>query len=102
MKPRERPGPATVAVPPPELRLFTDPSRPGGRGTGLDAYADRGAWLAARREWAAGPGMTVVEWFGVMLGELRAERCTLDQTNQAFSQFLVEDDDWEDPRLMPA
>jgi hypothetical protein len=97
-------SPATMAVPAPHLRRFTDPARPGHRGEdlGVNVYEDRDAWLAARAGWAAGHGITVAGWFEVMLAEMAAERCTLGQVNEAFSRFIVEEDDWTDPRLPAA
>lgn len=88
-----------LAVPPPQLRMFGDPSAPGGRGPGMDAFADRAAWLAARREWAAGHGLTVLEWWDELLAESLADGCSLDELNMAFSRYMTEPDDWSDPRL---
>jgi len=89
------------AVPPPELRQFTDPSRPGWKGAGLgaSAYPDRDAWLAARRKWADANGLTVLEWFDAMLAETQEAGCTLAELNAAFSGYLIEADDDYDPRL---
>lgn len=101
MKPRERPGPATMAVPPPELRMFCDLSRADGRGPGMDAYPDRAAWLAARRDWEAAHGMTLNEWEDAMVGELLADHCTLAELNDSV-RFMIEDDDFRDPRLTVA
>jgi hypothetical protein len=89
-----------VLVLPPELRMYSDMSKVGGRGPGMDAYPDRGAWLAARRAWEASNGMTAGEWFGELLSQMRASGCTLDEMNLAFSEFLTEADDWKDSRLI--
>jgi hypothetical protein len=108
MRERTAVSKVAVAVPPPELRQFTDPSRPGhlGPDLGVNAYADHDAWLAARAAWAAKHGMTVREWFGLMLAETREAGCTLDELNLAFSVYLTEDDDDDqavnDPRLTAA
>ena len=100
MKPRERPTQVTLAVPPPELRMFCDLSKADGRGPGMDAYPDRAAWLAARREWEAAHGMTLKQWEDALIAQLHAEDCTLSQLNDA-ARFMIEDDDFTDPRLDP-
>jgi len=103
VKPRELPRAAAVA-PPPELRQFTDPSRPGHQGAdlGVNVYPDRAAWLAARQAWAAGHGKTVSRWWDDLMEEVRRDmregRCTLGEANDMF-RFDVEDDDFTDPRL---
>jgi len=104
MRTREAASRVTRSVPPPELRLFTDPSRPGHQGAdlGVNAYADRAAWLAARREWERVSGLPVREWFREMLAETQEAGCTLGELNMAFSTYLTEDDDWSDPRLPAA
>jgi hypothetical protein len=101
MKPRERPRTAQVVVLPPELRRYDDPSKVDGRGPGMDAYQDRAAWLAARREWEANAGMTCEEWFRAVCDE-GLHRDALVGLGEAYSLYFTEDDDWEDPRLMPA
>ena len=86
------------SVPPPELRMFTDPSRPEHRGAdlGVNVYADRDAWLAARREWERANGISLQDWFTELLAETHEAGCTLAELNMAFSEYLVEDDDWSD------
>jgi hypothetical protein len=105
MREREAVSTVAAAVPGPELRRFTDASRPEHTGPDLGAnvYPDRAAWLAARAEWAAVHGMTVPEWFGAMLAETREAGCTLDELNLAFGRYLTEpDEDRGDPRLPAA
>jgi hypothetical protein len=104
MRDREAESRVARSVPPPELRQFTDPSRPGHQGPdlGVNVYQDREAWLAARQEWAQANGMTVVEWFDTLLEETQDAGCNLDELHVAFTVYLVEEDDWTDPRLAPA
>lgn len=97
MRLRDRPLTAELVMLPPELRMYGDPSVPGGRGPGMDAYATRDAWLAARREWEAGAGMTTAEWFEAVVAD-GARRGGLQGLNEAFSAFFTEGDDHEDPR----
>jgi hypothetical protein len=99
VKPRERPGPAALIQVPPELRMFSDPSRADGRGPGMDAYPDRAAWLAARRAWEAEHGMTCTEWYDALLAELQASRPSLEELNANFCFYFTEEDEDEDPRL---
>jgi hypothetical protein len=102
VKPREKSSPTAMAAPPPELRMFADPSKVDGRGPGMDAFPDRAAWLAARAEWAAGHGKTVGQWFDDLMEEVRQDmhsgHCTLAESSDMF-RFYVEPDDWHDPRL---
>jgi hypothetical protein len=107
---REREAVSRVArsVPPPELRLFTDASRPGHQGAdlGVNAFADRAAWLAARREWERVNGLSLREWFDELLAGTLEAGATLTELNAAFSAYLTEDDDEDqaltDPRLPAA
>lgn len=107
MKTRELPAKAAAAVPPPALRRFTDAARPGhdGRDLGVNVYADRDAWLAARQEWADEHGKTVTQWFDDLMNEMRQDmhdgHCALAEANSVF-RFYVEEDDWRDPRLPAA
>ena len=90
-----------MAVPPPELRMFCDLSKAGGRGPGMDAYPDRAAWLTARREWETAHGMTLKQWEDALIAQLLAERCTLSELNES-GRFMIEEDDFVDPRLPAA
>lgn len=101
MKLRERPRPELAAVPPPELRLWEDPSREQqhrGDGLGLGVFGSREAWLAARRAWEAAHGTGIGEWF-CLVCEDALHRCGLAEMNRVFSLYHVEDDAREDPRL---
>jgi hypothetical protein len=104
MRERDTVSRAARSVPPPELRRFTDPSRPGHRGAdlGVNVYPDRGAWLAARAAWAAVHGVTVGEWFDLVVDETRQEGGTLGDLNVALTLYFVEEDDFTDPRLTAA
>ena len=88
------------SVPPPELRMFTDASRPGhdGLDLGVNVYADRAAWLAARREWEQANGISLRDWFTELLAETREAGAGLDEINGAFSAYLTEPDEDDDPR----
>lgn len=103
---REREAVSRVArsVPQAELRMFTDPSRPGHRGAdlGVNVYADHDAWLAARREWERANRITLQDWFTELLAETHEAGATLNALNMAFSAYLIEDDDFTDPRLPAA
>ena len=96
MRTRAHPLSAELVVLPPELRLFSDPST-GGPGPGSEAYDDRDAWLAGRREWEAANGMTAAEWFTQVCHQ---DFGTLSELNAVFSDCLTEDDDDCDPRLL--
>ena len=87
-------------MPPPELRQFTDESRPGhdGLDLGVNVYADHAAWLAARREWERANGITLWDWFDELMAETLEAGATLTEVNMAFSAYLTEPDDWSDPR----
>ncbi len=78
--------------------MFTDLSKPGGRGPGMDAYPDRAAWLAGRRDWKARHGMTVAEWSAASLAELQHRAASLADMSQAIGLTMFEPDDWSDPR----
>lgn len=86
----------------PELRQFTDAARPWesrGDGLGQAVYGTREAWIVARREWEAGHGITVAEWFTLACEDALAQG-GLAAMNATFSAYLTEDDDGEgDPRL---
>ena len=86
---------------PPELRQYDDPSVVGGRGPGMDTYATRDAWLAARREWEAAAGMTTAEWFRLVVDD-GARAAGLQGLNEAFSAYFTEADDDLDLREVPA
>lgn len=90
---------ASLPAPPVELVMFADPSSPGGRGPGMDAYPDRAAWLAARSSWAVRHGMTIAEWSAATLAELLRRAGSLAEMNEALELTMFEADDWEDPRL---
>ena len=64
---------ASLPAPPEALLYVRRPQswRPDGRGPGMDAYPDRAAWLAARRDWEARHGMTIAEWSETTLAELQ-------------------------------
>jgi hypothetical protein len=94
---RERPGPAELAMLPPQLRMYADPSVVGGRGPGMDAYPDRAAWLAARRKWEAEHGITAEDWFREVCSDALRRR-GLQAMNEAFSAYFIEGDDDEDAR----
>ncbi len=98
MKPRVRAAPVMLKAPPPELLMFTDPSKADGRGPGMGAYPDRGAWLAARHDWEARHGMTVAQWSESALAELESRASSLDEFNEVLSLTMYEPDDWQDPR----
>lgn len=89
---------ASLPAPPEALLMFADPSRPDGRGPGMDAYPDRAAWLAARAAWVAAQGMTIAEWSEATLAELERRAQSLDEMNQALELTMFEPDDWQDPR----
>jgi hypothetical protein len=95
---RERPRADALAELPPELRMFSDESRADGRGAGMDAFPDRAAWLAARRAWEAEQGMTAAQWWDELNREIIRAGLCLDDLNKEFSRYLVEEDDFEDPR----
>lgn len=90
---------ASLPAPPEALLMFADLSRPGGRGPGMEAYPDRAAWLAGRREWEARHGMTIAEWSSATLAELRRRAGSLDEFNEALELTMYEEDDWQDPRI---
>ena len=92
------------SVPPPELRRFADPSRPGhdGQDLGVNVFADRAAWLAARREWERANKISLPDWFDDMMAETREAAAALSEFNWATSLYMIEDDDWADPRLAAA
>jgi hypothetical protein len=90
-----------LEAPPAELLMFTDPSQRGGRGLGMGAYPDRGAWLAARSDWAARHGMTIAEWSAATLEELHRRASSLDELSEAIDLIMFEEDDWQDPRDLP-
>jgi hypothetical protein len=104
MRDRETESAVARAIPPPQLRQFTDPSRPGHRGDdlGVNVYSDRAGWLAARQEWARKNGMTVPEWLDLVVEETRQEGGTLGDLNVALALYFVEEDDFADPRLAAA
>jgi hypothetical protein len=101
MKARVRTPQVLIEAPPDELRMFSDPSQRHARGLGMDVYPDRAAWLAAREAWAAERGMTVRQWWEGFVDELVEHAQSLDEMNLPFSrEYHVEEDDWEDPRLV--
>jgi hypothetical protein len=100
MKTRVRTPQVLIEPPPAELRMFSDPSRVGGRGPGMDAFPDRAAWLAAREAWAAEHGITVPQWWDGLVAEMAQHGQSLADLNLPFShEYMVEEDDWEDARL---
>lgn len=98
MRTRERPHTAQLVMLPPELRQYDDPSVAGGRGPGMDAYASRDAWLAARRAWEAAAGMTTGEWFEAVVAD-GARAGDLIGMNAAMAVYFTEDDEDFDPRI---
>jgi hypothetical protein len=90
-----------LEAPPPELLTFAGLSQVDGRGLGMDAYPDRAAWLAARRDWEARHGMTVGEWSASAFAELRSRARSLDEFSEALFLTMYEADDWQDPRDLP-
>lgn len=99
MRIRERPGPAELAEVPAQLRQYTDLAcRTATADLGVSAYPDRAAWLAARREWEAGHGVTVAEWFRQVC-DYALRRAGLQAMNDAFSLYFTEDEDEFDPRV---
>ena len=89
---------ASLPAPPGTLLWFTQSWRPEGRGPGMDAYPDRAAWLAARREWETRHGMTIAEWSEATWEELRRRARSLDEFNASFALIMFEEDDWQDLR----
>jgi hypothetical protein len=89
---------AALPAPPEELLWFTQSWRPAGRGPGMDAYPDRAAWLAARRDWETRHGMTIAEWSAATWAELHRRAGSLDEFNEALELTMYEADDWQDPR----
>lgn len=102
MRYREQAAQVMLKAPPAELLMFTDPSQPGGRGPGMGAYRDRGAWLAARADWSARHGMTIAEWSVATLEELSRRAGSLAEMSQAIDLVMFEEDDWQDPRMVTA
>jgi hypothetical protein len=100
---RQRQSQATALPAPPEALLnFSDPSRYPPRGPGMDAYPDREAWLAARRDWEARHGLTIPQWSEATHAELAARAGTLAELNEALALTMYEDDEedghYADPR----
>ena len=91
---------ASLPAPPEALLMFADLSKVGGRGPGMEAYPDRAAWLAARREREARHGMTIAEWATSTLAELSARARSLGEMNEAAELTMHEPDDWQDPRTL--
>ena len=88
-----------LTAPPTELLMYEDSSRYPPRGPGMDAYPDRDAWLAARRDWETRHGMTIGAWSTATRDELRCRAQSLDELNEAIGLTMYEPDDGsEDPR----
>jgi hypothetical protein len=95
-------GTELVDSPPVALRRFDDPSwRIPAEQLGQAVYGSRDAWLAARAEWAAEHGLTVMEWWDALVQQVIATAETLDDLSMPFgSEYLIQDDDETDPRAV--
>lgn len=100
-----------IAAPPPELRRFErdhyaalgeDGPAPAER-RGCDVFADRAAWIEARREWESQHGISIGEWHRQLCAEALA-RCvpSLPAFYAMTGPYDTEDEDWEDPREVTA
>jgi hypothetical protein len=84
-----------------ELLESADLSRADARGPGMDAYADRDAWLATRHDWETRHGMTVTKWPESALAELQSRARSLVELNEVLELTMYEPDDRQDPRDRP-
>jgi hypothetical protein len=104
VKPRDRTPEVFIEVPPAALRMYADPSWSiDPAETGKAVYGSREAWLAARAQWAAGHGMTIMDWWHELVRETPGRARTLPEANEPFSAaYSIEADEDQDPRLPAA
>jgi hypothetical protein len=95
-----------MVVPGLELRQFGQDPWDRGKGMGLDVFATRGEWVAARRAWEAEQGLTIAEWYWALCEDALDRCCPVladfyAATGPYFTEDTEDEDGW-DPRLAAA
>jgi len=103
VRPRARAPEALMEVPGPELRRFGQDPYDRDNGLGIDVFATRGEWVAARRVWEAAHGLTIADWYAALCEDALDRCCPVLADFYAVTgpYFTEDEDDW-DPRLAAA